>query len=422
MRRTSGETFYREQSGPADSEVKQPGEGVDYSADSPSTYQKGQPRKDKGMPPGNPGFVNLPERDSMNPSSGKVIPEQMQETLRNQVTYVNASPARVADRYCNPQATSTAWIDPRGKVHEIPSGQTHNQWAETLLFEDEAFEESGLPGWRWLVDRGWVRFVNFLNLEVRLQGASLAAMASAVDLVVGCALSRRDVDPEDRITLGVGARTQRPTLAEFVARYGAPDAEERLFGGLLGRAASTSRTAATIDDILGKTGPKVHQRSKGLAVKQRRFNPSTGFWSFTVMGSSGDPYYVRIKGVRKTKAIQNLSAAQVKCSCSCKFWRWQGPEHWGRVNSFLYGRPRGTASVPVIRDPKEKHWACKHMLAALSKARKYRFSSEDAWSLDGEIVPMADPGAVAARYALTLDDLVSVTLQELFSESDVLPG
>jgi len=94
-----GEIFYREQSGPADAEVNQPGENVDYSADSPTTWSK-KPRGDRGMPPGNPGFTNLPERDSMNPSSGKVIPEQMKETLRQQVTYVStASAARVAAQF-----------------------------------------------------------------------------------------------------------------------------------------------------------------------------------------------------------------------------------------------------------------------------------------------------------------------------------
>ena len=258
--RRADEIYYREQQGPEDAEVKQPADGVEYRADSPLTWQK-KPTQTKGIPPGNPGFTNLPERDSMNPSSAKVIPTQMNETIRDQLTYLNASASRVAAR---------------------------------------------------------------------------------------------------------------------------------------------TRTAALMDDILSKTGPEVHKRSKGLQVQGKRFSPDTGFWSFTVIGSSGKPYYVRIKGIRKTKAVQNLSAAQVKCSCSCQFWRWQGPEHWGKQNGFLYGRPRGTASVPVIRDPKEKHWACKHLLAALDTARTYRFASEQGWSLDGDLVLAADPVAVTARYAASL--------------------
>lgn len=394
-----GDLFYREQEGPADSEVKQPGDGVDYSADGPSTWKK-DPLSDRGMPPGNPGFVNLPERDSMNPSSGKVIPDSMGETLRNQLTYMNASAKRVASMYCNPLATSTAWIDPRGKVYEIPRGQTHDQWAERHLADDEVFEESGRTGWAWLVDRGWVRFVNFLNLEVRSQGASRAAMAAAADIVVDCALSRGDVDPEDRITFGVGVRTQRPTVADFVAEWGPPGAEERLFEGLMRRLSGSqieaparpAKTAALIGDIFSKTGPEVHRRAKGLQVIPKRFVPERGFWGFTVVGSSGTPYYVRIKGVRKSKSIVQLSKSDVRVSCSCPFWRWQGPEHWGKVNSFLYGKPRGTASFPIIRDPAEKHWACKHLLAALEKAKTYRFASEDErWYLDGPLAPLTDP-------------------------------
>ena len=225
-----GDLFYREQSGPADSEMKQPDAGANYRADSPSTYSlPGDSGRTK--PPGNNSDEH---RDQSNPSSAKVIPSEMGETLRNQVTYLNtASARRVASRYAGPR----------------------------------------------------------------------------------------------------------------------------------------SRTAATMGDISGRTGPEVHERAQGLTVNPKRFSPTTGFWSFTVLGSKGTPYYVRLKGVRKSKKIKNLSKSDVKCSCSCPFWRWQGPEHWGKTNGFLYGRPRGTASLPVIKDPKEKHWACKHILAAISQSQ-----------------------------------------------------
>jgi len=384
----AGDTFYRETEPPANSEVNQPGDGVDYRADTPSTYVN-QPRSEQGMPPGNPGFSRMPERDSMNPSSGKVIPDQMKQELRDQLTYPKA--ARVAAKWCNTMQVSSAWIDPQGKVHELGAGQTHNQWGDKFLDGDADYEESTHPAWRYLTDRGWVRLVNFLNLEVGPQGGAPRAMAKTVDLIVDCILSRRDIDPDDTITFSTGKGTKRPTVGDFVAEWGSPKAEERLYEGLMARVGGLTRrakVAATLGTILGNTGPTVIQRASAVPLKPRRFNPRMGFWIFLATGSEGETYTVRIKGVRKGNVAQ-LSKAEIKCSCTCEFWRWQGPEHWAKTNDYLYRKPVGTASLPVIRDPQSKHWCCKHIAAALKKAQGYRFASAMGWSLEG--VPTLEP-------------------------------
>jgi len=145
-----------------------------------------------------------------------------------------------------------------------------------------------------------------------------------------------------------------------------PDASPK-YVGPVGR----GKVAARIADIEMHTGREVHERSKDLPVTLYRATPKKGVWLFNVTGSRGDVYRVRLKGIRKPHNIRRMSKAHVLVSCSCPFWRWQGPEHWGKTNQFLYGRPRGTASLPIIRDPKEKHWACKHVLAVLRLARRY---------------------------------------------------
>lgn len=158
--------------------------------------------------------------------------------------------------------------------------------------------------------------------------------------------------------------------------------------------------AAKMMDLSSKTISDVHGRSKGLPVRLVRANPEGGIWLFDVKGSRST-YRVRIKGVQKGN-VRNLRSADVKVSCSCPFWRWQGPEHWGKVNGYLYGRPRGTASVPVIRDPQEEHWACKHVLACIRQAERYFFmrksSEEDRQSLYelSEILQHADSFEVEA--------------------------
>ncbi len=100
--------------------------------------------------------------------------------------------------------------------------------------------------------------------------------------------------------------------------------------------------------------------------------PKEGFWSFTSNGSDGT-YTIKIKGLgMKDGNIKSLSKATVKVSCNCKFFRWQGPEHWAKKEGYLYGKQEGTASKPVIKDPKGKHRVCKHIIAAFKLAEGYK--------------------------------------------------
>jgi hypothetical protein len=152
-------------------------------------------------------------------------------------------------------------------------------------------------------------------------------------------------------------------------------------GGYIGK------TAATMHDIAGRTDQGIHQRARKVSVRLRRADPKRGIWTFQAAGSGGKTYTIRVKGVRKGNTVK-LSNAQVKCSCSCDFFKWQGPEHWAKANKYLYGRARGTAAAPQVRDPDGKHWACKHLLAALSLASKYHMASEGPfWPRGIEVVP-----------------------------------
>jgi len=174
--------------------------------------------------------------------------------------------------------------------------------------------------------------------------------------------------------------------------------EEWFVDGVEGQRTRKEITAATIAQIASRTGPEVHTRARGLRARLRRADPKRGIWTFEVRGSSGT-YRVRVKGIRKGN-IKNLSKAQVQVSCTCPFWQWQGPEHWAKANKYLYGSPRGTASKPDVKDPGGKHWACKHVLAALRLARKYRFGSSGLGQiLDAEIIPVPEELMMANEMA-----------------------
>jgi hypothetical protein len=169
--------------------------------------------------------------------------------------------------------------------------------------------------------------------------------------------------------------------------------------GQLSGIGSRPRTAATMAEIASQTAQRVHGRAKGVRVRLKRADPQRGIWTFQAAGSKGQTYTIRVKGLR-TGNVQRLDRAQVRVSCSCNFFRWQGPEHWAKSNRYLYGRPRGTASTPVVRDPAGDHWACKHLVAAMRLARKYRFGSTFGWPVEVEVVPEYEDRAqrVAARW------------------------
>ena len=194
------------------------------------------------------------------------------------------------------------------------------------------------------------------------------------------------------------AKVVRQVGSEWLITYrtSAGDPREVLVGGRedrsghvslsVRRKASAVKVAARIGEIMGKCGPEIQKRSKGIQYRRTRILPEKGMMTFDVRGSSGEVYKVRIKGVRKDRRIKALDKMPVKVSCSCKYFRWQGPEHWAKSNGYLYGRPVGTASKPNVKDPKGQHWLCKHLYAILNEKRNIRFAS-GGWRFTGPYRP-----------------------------------
>jgi hypothetical protein len=159
------------------------------------------------------------------------------------------------------------------------------------------------------------------------------------------------------------------------------------------------KTAATIADIERHVAADVAKRARSVKVRLSRADQKNGIWTFRAAGSEGRDYTVRVKAEARGNT-KDVSKLQVKLSCDCDFFRFQGPEHWARANDYLYGKPRGTAAAPVEKDAAGKHWACKHALAALALARQYRVAGDGAWWPAGaDVVPAFERGPSAARVA-----------------------
>ena len=156
---------------------------------------------------------------------------------------------------------------------------------------------------------------------------------------------------------------QDPGNASKVIPYNHPD--------MVNNRAGMVRVAVRLSEIRDACNEGIHSRAGGLKVKLRRADARNALWLFDVQGSS-DPYRVRVKAVRKGN-VRDIKKADLKVSCSCPFWRWQGPEHWAKQRGYLYGRPRGQATSPDIKDPDGQHGACKHVLAVFNLiAQRYR--------------------------------------------------
>lgn len=130
------------------------------------------------------------------------------------------------------------------------------------------------------------------------------------------------------------------------------------------------RCASTVAELLRATAPELLSRAGKVRVKLVRADQGNLLWSFRAAGSERD-YAVRVKAVGSPRSVQG---ADVLVSCDCDFFRYQGPEHWASVNGYLYGRPRGTASAPSERDPSGTNALCKHAVAALRAASKFKLS------------------------------------------------
>jgi len=129
------------------------------------------------------------------------------------------------------------------------------------------------------------------------------------------------------------------------------------------------KTALRLEAIVEGLNPKFKERADRCSVTLKRADIKNLRWILSVDCGNG-PKVVKVKGFRD-KTVTKLSKMDLDLSCSCPAWRWLGPEHHSKTEDYLDGKPRGTASVPVIRDPTGVNRVCKHVAAVLSHIKKW---------------------------------------------------
>jgi len=76
-------------------------------------------------------------------------------------------------------------------------------------------------------------------------------------------------------------------------------------------------------------------------------------------------YIVRIRAVGQ---MINKSNKDILLSCTCNFWKWNGPD-FNAANQGYSERAFSNLSEPVVRDPHNQFLVCKHAYAALDQFR-----------------------------------------------------
>lgn len=130
-------------------------------------------------------------------------------------------------------------------------------------------------------------------------------------------------------------------------------------------------TATKLGEIEQGLNPEVKTKGKTCSVQLKRADIKNLRWIFSVDCGNGSKV-VRLKATRSNAS--QMKKLDLHLSCSCPAWRWLGPEHHSKREEYLDGNPRGTASIPRIKDPEGVNRVCKHVAAVLGTIRKWQLS------------------------------------------------
>ena len=159
------------------------------------------------------------------------------------IRLAHALPAGSAERHavlqlvgdCKKQF-SMGWIDPTGKLVEMPGMMTHNQWAGQWLDrhgdprpQPDPMNPTGEENSKVLMGNGWVKASSYYVFEIGMQ-ASRKAMKGAARVCTDCCRAKR-TNPEDldvQVWNQLGRVTRMDAL-RFIERYGGASMAGELF-------------------------------------------------------------------------------------------------------------------------------------------------------------------------------------------------
>jgi SWIM zinc finger len=121
------------------------------------------------------------------------------------------------------------------------------------------------------------------------------------------------------------------------------------------------RLAVLPERLRNKTPSNIKDNASKCTVSLVTYVDTTRTFIFNV--DSGN-------GAKTVKAAMS-DIDHVALSCTCPFWRYNGPEYNARHNNYLLGNPSGTAAPPNQKDPERKYWLCKHAYAVVIRLQDF---------------------------------------------------
>lgn len=115
------------------------------------------------------------------------------------------------------------------------------------------------------------------------------------------------------------------------------------------------KISARPDDIISSLDPDVVKKAQAISVSDQY---KKSLFQQPLEIKVGD-YSVMLE------AKGTEESPDIYLSCTCGYWRYQGPEYHAVRNNYLFGTLKGTAEKPEKRDPKGTHRLCKHAYAVL---------------------------------------------------------
>ncbi len=183
-------------------------------------------------------------------------------------------------------------------------------------------------------------------------------------------VNESNADKHDGLGWSGGGKQDSSPKTTYPYRDGVPNAHNAAHVvGLYLLASSPERTltAARISEIERDLSKLTQERARRCQVVLKRADIGNLRWIFAVNSGSG-PKIVRLKAARPNRSVK-LTKMDLRFSCSCPSWRWQGPEFHATQGGFLDGKPRGTASSPDVTDPARQNRVCKHVAAVIDFVR-----------------------------------------------------
>lgn len=132
------------------------------------------------------------------------------------------------------------------------------------------------------------------------------------------------------------------------------------------------KRAKSVDEILEGLDPDIERRAEDVRLLEQDYNRQTQ--TLRYKATSGDNTYSVIVRAALSEGSGEKKVSEISdiyLSCSCRHWRYGGCEYHAYQGKYLYQPEdsRGTLEPPVVRDPENDNFVCKHVYKALQEAK-----------------------------------------------------